>query len=79
MRFPVRSSGSTLPNTPSDIQGFCVDAIFRPGNNVGGDLYDVVCIDDRYAVMYVADAAGHGVSAAMLSVLFKQKLKLVLT
>ncbi len=51
-----------------------VNTIYRPSREVGGDLYDVVQIDDRHWVAYVADAAGHGVSAAMLAVLFKQRL-----
>jgi anti-anti-sigma regulatory factor len=44
--------------------------------NVGGDLYDVTVFDDGRIALYVADAAGHGVAAAMLSVLFKQILKM---
>ena len=65
-----------LPNDPVGLPGFSVNAVFRPGYHVGGDLYDVVPLDDRYSVIYVADAAGHGVSAAMLSVLFKQRLRM---
>lgn len=54
---------------------YSVHAIYRPGRQVGGDLYDVRCADRRHVVLYVADAAGHGVSAAMLSVMYKQRLK----
>jgi len=35
----------------------------------GRDLYDVVRVDNDHAAFYVADAAGHGVSAAMVAVL----------
>jgi anti-anti-sigma regulatory factor len=44
---------------------------------VGGDLYDVVRIGERHLAFYLADATGHGVTSAMLSVLFKQRLVLV--
>lgn len=64
-----------LPQTPPELSGFTISALYRPGLTVGGDLYDVIPIDDRHVVAYVADASGHGVSAAMLSVLFKQRLK----
>ena len=65
---------SLLPGAPPDIAGFRVRTLYRPGHNVGGDLFDVVKIDDRHVVMVIADASGHGVSAAMLSVLFKHRL-----
>ena len=65
-----------LPHSGPAIPGFSVDALYRPGRKVGGDLYDIVRLNDRYTVLYVADASGHGVSAAMLSVLFKQRLQL---
>ncbi|MBW3629560.1 MAG: SpoIIE family protein phosphatase [Gemmatimonadetes bacterium] len=66
-----------LPSDPPAIERFSVHAVYRPGQHVGGDLYDVVRIDERHLAFYVADATGHGVSAAMLSVLFKQRLVLV--
>ena len=66
-----------LPFTPPPLGNFAVDAIYRPCSDVGGDLYDVVRLDDRYVVAYVADAAGHGVSAAMLAVLLKQRIGMV--
>jgi len=65
-----------LPARPPSLEGIHVDALYRPGMNVGGDLYDVVHLDDGGIALYVADSAGHGVCAAMLSVLFKQRLQM---
>jgi len=65
-----------LPQRVPDLGAFGFDAYYRPGQKVGGDLYDVVRVDDRHAAFYVADAAGHGVSAAMVAVLFKLRLRL---
>ena len=65
---------SLLPGSPPEIPGFCVHTLYRPGHNVGGDLFDIVKIDERHLVLVIADASGHGVSAAMLSVLFKHRL-----
>ncbi len=66
-----------LPFAPPPLGNFAVDAIYRPCSDVGGDLYDMVSLDDRYVVLYVADAAGHGVSAAMLAVLLKHRIGMV--
>ena len=68
---------SLLPRQAPEVPGFCVQTLYRPGRHIGGDLFDVVRISDRYLVLVVADAVGHGVSAAMLSVLFKLRLDTV--
>jgi PAS domain S-box-containing protein len=65
-----------LPTQPPQLESLHVDALYRPGMNVGGDLYDVSSLDDGQVALYVADAMGHGVAAAMLSVLFKQRLEM---
>lgn len=68
---------SLLPHAPPPLPDFTVQTLYRPGRSVGGDLYDVVGIGDRHVVLVIADASGHGVSAAMLSVLFKHRLRVV--
>lgn len=65
-----------LPQAPPKLSHWCVETLYRPGSNVGGDFYDVVQVDERHLGLVIADAAGHGVAAAMLSVLFKHRLKL---
>jgi serine phosphatase RsbU (regulator of sigma subunit)/anti-anti-sigma regulatory factor len=66
-----------LPLDPPPLGGFRVETLYRPGRNVGGDLYDVAALDTRHVVLLIADASGHGVSAAMLSVLFKHHLRMI--
>jgi serine phosphatase RsbU (regulator of sigma subunit)/anti-anti-sigma regulatory factor len=66
-----------LPRNPPPMEGYCIQAVYRPGQHVGGDLYDVVRLGERHLAFYLADATGHGVTSAMLSVLFKQRLVLV--
>ena len=68
---------SLLPHDAPRLKDFCVRSLYRPGRNVGGDLFDVVSIDERYLALVIADASGHGVSAAMLSVLFKHRMRVL--
>ncbi len=66
-----------LPQQPPAIPGWCMETLYNPGSSVGGDFYDAVVLDEHYLGLVIADAAGHGVAAAMLSVLFKLRLKRV--
>lgn len=66
-----------LPQAPPSVPGWCMETLYRPGSSVGGDFYDAVALDDNHLGLVIADAAGHGVAAAMLSVLFKLRLKQV--
>ena len=63
-----------LPCQPPVMNGFSANAVYRPCHNVAGDLYELVGADEHHVIFYVADAAGHGVSAAMLAVLFKHRI-----
>jgi len=47
---------------------------FQPAEWVSGDIYDVVRIDERHIGFYIADAVGHGLPAALLTIFLKQAL-----
>ncbi len=66
-----------MPDSAPQLSDFHVRAMYRPSQYVGGDLYDVARLDNRYIALLVADAAGHGLSAAMLAVLFRCQLQFV--
>lgn len=68
---------SLLPREAPLLPQCCLQSLYRPGHIVGGDLFDVERLDDRHVAILVADAAGHGLSAALLSVLFRERLRLV--
>jgi len=66
-----------LPRKAPELGNFAVRALYRPSEVVGGDLYDVIRVDSHRTALVMADAAGHGLSAAMLAVVFRQQLSLV--
>jgi serine phosphatase RsbU (regulator of sigma subunit) len=49
-------------------------ATFLPAEWVSGDIYDVVRIDEQHIGFYVADAVGHAMPAALLTIFLKQAL-----
>lgn len=47
-------------------------ALFRPADWVSGDIYDVQRLDEHNIGFYIADAVGHSMPAALLTIFIKQ-------
>ena len=59
---------STLPSDVS-IDGLDVAVHFTPASEVGGDVYDVIRVDDDRTLFYLGDVTGHGVAAGIVAAL----------
>ncbi len=59
-----------LPEVP----GLDLGLLFRPMNFVSGDIYNVTRLSDRHVGFFVADAVGHGVPAALLTMVLTNSL-----
>lgn len=51
-----------------------VGVIFRPATYVSGDLFDVERLDEHHVSVFLADAVGHGVPAAMLTLFISRAM-----
>ncbi len=60
----------TLPRAP----GLDFAVLFRPASYVSGDIYDVQALDSRHVGIFIADAVGHGVPAALLTMYLTRSL-----
>lgn len=56
-----------LPRSFPEVGDMRADAFWRPAGYVSGDIYDVVRLDERHIGVFIADAVGHGVPAALLT------------
>lgn len=50
------------------------DAEYLPAENLSGDFYNVVKLDEENIAIYIGDVSGHGISAAMLTVFAYQNV-----
>lgn len=64
-----------LPAELPEADGFECGVMFRPATYVSGDIYDVAMIDDHRLWFFVADAVGHGVPAALLTMVISRSLR----
>src|SRR4051812_14006671 len=62
---------SLIPQKPLQIPGWEVAACFKPVIQVGGDIYGWLKMRDDRVLFWIADAVGHGASAALLTTLIK--------
>lgn len=63
-------TASPLPT----LDGLKVNVLYRPVNAVSGDIYNVRQVDDETIAFFVADAVGHGVPAALLTMILTNSL-----
>jgi sigma-B regulation protein RsbU (phosphoserine phosphatase) len=62
---------SLIPQKSPDLSGWEVADCYRPVIQVGGDIYGWLRVRDGRILFWIADATGHGASAALLTALAK--------
>ena len=74
LRLAARLQQDFLPKTLPQIGPVHFHTLFRPAGYVSGDLYDVARLDEAHVGFYIADAVGHGMPAALLTMFIKNAL-----
>ncbi|MEI8195511.1 MAG: SpoIIE family protein phosphatase [Phycisphaerae bacterium] len=75
MRLAARLQQDFLPRKLPQVNGCSFHVLFRPASYVSGDIYDVNRLDENHIGFYIADAVGHGVPAALLTIFIKQAIR----
>lgn len=63
-----------LPKTLPTLDGLDTALMFRPAGFVSGDVYDLAPVGNGLLSFFLADAIGHGVPAALLTIVLCQGL-----
>src|SRR3954451_1187513 len=74
LRLAARIQQDFLPKMLPQIGNVHFHTLFRPAGYVSGDLYDVMRLDEHHVGFYMADALGHGMPAALLTMFIKNAL-----
>src|SRR5665213_2378159 len=74
LRLAARLQQDFLPKILPQLGQVHFHTLFRPAGYVSGDLYDVTRLDERHIGFYIADAVGHGMPAALLTMFIKHAL-----
>ncbi|MGB8226364.1 MAG: PP2C family protein-serine/threonine phosphatase [Sedimentisphaerales bacterium] len=65
-----------LPQTLPDSPQFKWAVAFMPADWVSGDIYDITRLDENHIGFYIADAVGHSMPAALLTMFLKQAIQM---
>lgn len=57
--------------------GLFINYIYHPSESLGGDVFDVYKIDSKNTGIYIADVAGHGVTASFLTMFVRQSIRTI--
>ncbi|MCP4130375.1 MAG: serine/threonine-protein phosphatase [bacterium] len=77
LSFAQKIQENILPGDEINIPGldFCVK--FFPMIEVGGDIYDIAEIRPGYTRLFLADATGHGIQAALVTMIIKSEYEML--
>ncbi|MBN1436995.1 MAG: serine/threonine-protein phosphatase [Sedimentisphaerales bacterium] len=71
MHLASRLQQDFLPRRIPEVPGLRFATVYRPASWVSGDIYDIIRLDEKHVGFYVADAVGHGMPAALLTMFIK--------
>ncbi|MBN1867147.1 SpoIIE family protein phosphatase [Candidatus Sumerlaeota bacterium] len=69
-----RIQQALLPQGFPSIRGIDLFGFFGPCERMGGDFFDVIPLGRDRVAIYLADVAGHGVGAAMITVIIREMI-----
>ena len=75
LHLASRIQRSLMPEVMPELEHFQFAATLKPSGAVSGDFYDIYRLDETHYGFYVADAIGHGVPAALLTIFVKKGIQ----
>ncbi len=75
IRLAAKLQQDFLPGRLPEVGPVRFGALYRPYRWVSGDIYDVARLDELNVGLYVVDAVGHGLPAALLTMFIKKALQ----
>ncbi len=75
MKLASRLQQDFLPRQLPKVGSVRFGVFFQPAGFVSGDIYETTRLDETHVGFYVADAVGHGLPAALLTMFIKEALQ----
>ena len=66
---------SILPLNDTYWNTIAFNSLYIPAGDLGGDFYDLIKLSDDEYLIYIADVAGHGIQASLLTVFMRERVR----
>jgi sigma-B regulation protein RsbU (phosphoserine phosphatase) len=74
LRLAAQLQQRFVPQKMPPMGELAVHPIWRAANYVSGDIYDIIRLDENHIGLFIVDAVGHGVPAALMTMYIKRSL-----
>ncbi|MEI8216119.1 MAG: PP2C family protein-serine/threonine phosphatase [Eubacteriales bacterium] len=75
IEFAKQIQTQALPKDGKYWDKIILNSKYCPSEELGGDIYDIVKIDEDNIILYMADVSGHGIKSSLITIFLKQILK----
>lgn len=75
IEFAKQIQVRALPESGEYWDALKIDSYYKPSEALGGDLFDVVRVDDNKSLFYIADVSGHGIRSSLLTIFLRQIIR----
>ncbi|MDR0852005.1 MAG: SpoIIE family protein phosphatase [Clostridiales Family XIII bacterium] len=66
---------SILPIDDEYWNSMRLSSLYLPADDLGGDVFDIIQLSEDETLLYIADVAGHGIQASLLTVFIREKIR----
>ncbi len=77
LNFARRIQSKILPLNLKQIDNISIFSEYKPMEEVGGDYFDIFKSESEHIRIFIADATGHGVQAALITMLIKSEYEIL--
>jgi sigma-B regulation protein RsbU (phosphoserine phosphatase) len=75
IEFAKHIQNRALPIDGTYWDAFEINSIYAPSEDLGGDLFDVIRLNDNESLIYIADVSGHGITSSLLTIFLRQLVR----
>jgi len=75
LKFARQVQSRTLPIDDVYWDSLSVASYYYPSEDLGGDIFDIVKINESKSLFYIADVSGHGIRSSLLTIFLRQIIR----
>jgi Serine phosphatase RsbU, regulator of sigma subunit len=72
IEFAKHIQKCTLPIDGVYYDAVELNSVYQPSEDLGGDLFDMIKLDNRKSLIYISDVSGHGIKSSLLTIFLRQ-------